>query len=123
MPSSGGKNMLKSKVELLQTNDENLFGKEFSDHLTESVKAKKSSKVVFLKLDDNKKPFRSGPSFQQQQLKSGGQRQIATDNQGNQAKQKWSWSKTVTSFQGSGRRFQGKSITNSTVSRYISSNS
>ena len=55
--------MLKSKVELLQTNDENLFEKEFSDHLTESVKAKKSSKVVFLKLDDNKKPFRSGPLF------------------------------------------------------------
>ena len=26
------KNMLKNKVELLQTNDKNLFGKEFSDH-------------------------------------------------------------------------------------------
>ena len=78
--------MLKNKVELLQTNDENLFGKELSDHLTESVKSKKSSKEVFLKLDDSKKPFRSGPSFQQQQRKSGGQKQIATDNRGNQAK-------------------------------------
>ena len=39
--------MLKNKVELLQTNDENLFGKEFSDHLTESLISKKSSKKVF----------------------------------------------------------------------------
>ena len=82
------KNMLKNKTELLQTTDENLFGKEFSDHLTESVKSKKSSKEVFLKLDDRKKPFRSGPSFQQQQRKSGVQKQNATGNRGNQAKQK-----------------------------------
>ena len=114
--------MLKNKVELLQTNDENLFGKEFSDHLTESVKSKKSSKEVFLKLDDSKKPFRSGTSFQQQQRKSGGQKQITTDNRGNRAKQNWSWSRKDTNFQGSGRRLQGKSITNSTVSRHISSN-
>ena len=116
------KNMLKNKVELLQTNDENLFGKEFSDHLTESVKSKKSSKEVFLKLDDSKKPFPFDPSFQQQQCKSGGQEQIATDNGGNRAKQNWSWSRKDTNFQGSGRRLQGKSITNSTVSRHISSN-
>ena len=63
--------MLMNKVELPQTNDENLLGKEFSDHLTELVKSKKSSKEVFLKLEDNKKPFRSGPSFQQPQRKSG----------------------------------------------------
>ena len=62
---------------MLQNNDENLFGKEFRDHLTESVKSKKSSKEVFLKLDDSKKPFRSCPSFQQQQHKSRGQKQIA----------------------------------------------
>ena len=30
--------MLKNKEELLQTNDENLFEKEFSDRLIESVK-------------------------------------------------------------------------------------
>ena len=75
--------MLKNKVELLQTNDENLFGKEFINHLTESVKSKKRSKEVFLKLDDSNKPFRSVPSFQQQQRKSGGQKRIATDNRGN----------------------------------------
>ena len=74
-------------VELLQTNDENLFGKEFSNHLTEPVKSKKSSKEVFLKLDDGKKPFQSGPSFQQQQHKCRGQKQIATGNRCNQAKQ------------------------------------
>ena len=44
--------MLKSKVEWLGTNRGNLFGKEFSDHLIESVKSKKSSSESFLKLDD-----------------------------------------------------------------------
>ena len=39
--------MLKNKAELLQTNGKNLFGKEFSNHLTEPVKSKKSSKEVF----------------------------------------------------------------------------
>ena len=48
------KNMLKNEVQLLQTNDENPFRKEFSDHLTKSVKSKKSSKEVFIKLDDSK---------------------------------------------------------------------
>ena len=74
------KNILKNKVEFLQTNDENLFRKGFSEHLTELAKSKKSSKEVFLKLGDSKKPFRSGPSFQQQQCKNGGQKQIATGN-------------------------------------------
>ena len=41
-----------------------------------SVKSKK----VFLKLDESKKPFRSDPSFLQQQHKSGGQKQIITGN-------------------------------------------
>ena len=46
--------MLKNEVQLLQTNDENPFRKEFSDHLTKPVKSKKSSKEVFIKLDDSK---------------------------------------------------------------------
>ena len=74
------KNILKNPVELLQTKHENIFGKEFSEHLTELVKSKKSSKDVFLKLGNNKKPFRSGPSFQQQQRKNGGPKQIGTGN-------------------------------------------
>ena len=82
--------MLKNKGELLQTNDENLFGKEFGNHLTESVKSKKSLQEVFLKLDDIIKTFQPGASFQQQQRKSGGQKQIATGNRGNQGKQSWS---------------------------------
>ena len=43
------KNMLKNKAELLQTNDEKCFGKEFSDHLTESVKSnqRKAPKKFF----------------------------------------------------------------------------
>ena len=41
--------MLKNKVELLQTNDQNLFGKKFSDHLTELFKSKKNSKDAFVK--------------------------------------------------------------------------
>ena len=55
--SQEAKNILKNKVELLQTSDENDFGKEFSNHLTEPVKSKKSSKKVFQKLDDSKNPF------------------------------------------------------------------
>ena len=51
------KNMLNNEVELLQTNDENPFRKKFSDHLTKSVKSKKSSKEVFIKLDDSKSLF------------------------------------------------------------------
>ena len=37
------------------------------------------------------------------------------NNRCNLAKQNWRWSGKYTNFQGSGRRFQGKSITNSTV--------
>ena len=51
------KNMLKNKEELLQTNDEFFLEKEFSNHLTESVKSNKSSKEVFLKLVDSKNSF------------------------------------------------------------------
>ena len=120
--SSGSKTQLKNKVELLEINDENLFAKEFSDHLTESVKSKRSSKEVFLKFDDSKNPFRSGPSFQQQQRKSGGQKQIATDNRVNQSKQTWSWNRKNTNFHNDGWRFQSESVTNSVVSRHISSN-
>ena len=83
--------MLNNKLELLQTNDENLFGKEFSDHLI-----KKSSKEVFLKFDASKKLFLSNPSFQQQQPKSRVKKQIATGNRGNQAKQNCSWSRKDT---------------------------
>ena len=78
---------------------------------------------VFLKLDDCTKPFRSGPSFQQQQLKSKRQKQIAIGNRGSQGKQNWSWITKDTSFQGDGRRFQGKNITNSIASQHISTNS
>ena len=70
----------KKHVELLQARDENHFGKEFSDNLTESVKSKKSSKEVFLKADNSNKPFRFGPSIQQKQRKKEGQKQITTDN-------------------------------------------
>ena len=38
--------MLQNKAELLQTTNENLYGKEFNDHLTESVKSKKNTKVL-----------------------------------------------------------------------------
>ena len=61
--------------------------------------------------------------LQQQQRKSRGQKPIATDNRGYQAKQNRSWSRNDMTFQGGGRRFQGKSITNSPASRHIFSNS
>ena len=74
--------MLKNKLET-KTNDEILFGKRFSDHLTESIKSRKSSNEVFLKLDDRKKPFWSSFLFQQHQRKSGEKKPIAMGNWGN----------------------------------------
>ena len=41
------KNMLKNKVELLQTNDENLFWKEFSDYLNSQLNQRKALKKFF----------------------------------------------------------------------------
>ena len=38
-------------------------------------------------------------------------------------KKKWSWSGKDTNFQGGSRRFQGKKVTNSTVSLHVFSNS
>ena len=72
--------MLKNQVELLQTNAENLFRKEFTNNLTESVKSTKNLKENFLMLDDSKKPFRSGSLIEQQQRNSEGQEQISTDD-------------------------------------------
>ena len=80
------KKMLKNQVELLQTNAENLFRKEFTNNLTESIKSTKNLKENFLKLDDSKKPFRSGSLIEQQQCNSEGQEQISTDDRGNQGK-------------------------------------
>ena len=111
--------MIKNKVELPQTNNESLFGKELCDHLTESVKPKNKSIEVFLKLDDSTKPYKSGTSFQQQQLKRKRQKQTTLGNRGSQGKQNWSWNRKDTSFQGDGRRFQGENITNLTSSQHI----
>ena len=72
--------MLKNQVELLQTNAENLFRKEFINNLAESVKSTKNFKENFLKLDDSKKPFRFGSLIQQQERKSERQEQISTDD-------------------------------------------
>ena len=67
-------------------------------------------------------PFYLALMFQQQ-CKGEGQKQIAVANQGNQGKQNWSWRMKYTNFQGGSKRFQGKNITNSSVTCHISINS
>ena len=47
-----------------------------------------NQKKVFLKLDESKKPFRSDPSFLQQQRKSGRQKQITTGDRRQSSKTK-----------------------------------
>ena len=60
--------MLKQKAAFLQKHDQALFGKDFRDHLTESLKAKKQSIEVIAEVSKStsrKRPFREGPSFYQ----------------------------------------------------------
>ena len=64
--------MLKNKVELLQINDKNLFGKDISDHLTESVKSKKSSKEFFLSLATVRNPFNLALHFNNNTVRAEG---------------------------------------------------
>ena len=60
--------MLKEKAAFLQKHDQALFGKDFRDHLTESLKAKKQSIDAIAEVSkstNRKRPFREGPSFYQ----------------------------------------------------------
>ena len=60
------KSMLRDKAEQFQQNtDEKLFGTEFRTHLTDTVKAKKQTKEVFLGSMPKRSPFRHGPSPKQ----------------------------------------------------------
>ena len=61
--------VLKEKAAFLQKHDQALFGKDFRDHLTESLKAKKQSIEAiaeFIKCTNRKRPVREGPSFYQE---------------------------------------------------------
>ena len=74
--SSQVASMLKEKAALLQKHDQALFGKDFRDHLTESLKAKKQSIEAIpevSKSTNRKRPFREGPSFYQGR-RNGGQK-------------------------------------------------
>ena len=60
--------MVKEKAAFLQKHDEALFGNDFRDHLTESLKAKKQSIEAITEISKStsrKRPFREGPSFYQ----------------------------------------------------------
>ena len=56
--------MLKEKATVLQKHNKALFGKEFTDNLAESIKAKKQSieTVTEVSRPNIRKPFRGGPS-------------------------------------------------------------
>ena len=60
------KSMLKNKSELLQKENKDLFGKEFREQISETVKAHKQSKellasAVFKDTATGNQPFREGP--------------------------------------------------------------
>ena len=60
--------MLKEKAAFLRKHDQALFGKDFRDHLTESLKAKKQSIEAITevsKCTNRKRPFRKSPAFYQ----------------------------------------------------------
>ena len=56
--------MLKEKATVLQKHNKALFGKEFTDNLAESIKAKKQSieTITEVSRPNIRKPFRGGPS-------------------------------------------------------------
>ena len=60
--------MLKEKAAFLPQRNQELFGKDFRDHLTKSLKTKKQSIEAIAevtKSSNRKRPFREGPSFYQ----------------------------------------------------------
>ena len=60
--------MLKEKAAFLPKHDQALFGKDFRDHLTESLKAKRHSIKAIAEISkstNRKRSFREGPSFYQ----------------------------------------------------------
>ena len=66
---------LNEKTAFLQKHDQALFGKDFSDPVTESLKAKKQSMEAIVEVSrstNRKRPFRKGPSFQQGRPNGGG---------------------------------------------------
>ena len=66
--------MLKEKASFLQKHDKALFGKEFTDNLAETIKAKKQliEAITEAIRPNNRQLFRGGPS---QNKMGGGQRQ------------------------------------------------
>ena len=66
--------MLKEKAAFLQKHDQALFGKDFRDYLTESLKAEKQSIEALAEVSkstNRKRPFREGPSCYQGRLNEG----------------------------------------------------
>ena len=55
--------MLKEKASFLQKHNKALFGKNFTDNLAETIKAKKQSieAITEVSKPNNRQPFRGGP--------------------------------------------------------------
>ena len=58
--------MLKENASFLQKHDKTLFGKEFTDNLAETIKAKKQrlEAITEMSRPNNRQPFREVPSRQ-----------------------------------------------------------
>ena len=54
------KTMLKEKAAILQKHDSELFGKKFRNRITDKIKSKRETRVIFT---DSKKPFPCSPSY------------------------------------------------------------
>ena len=66
--SSQVASMLREKLAFLEKDDQALFGKDFRDHLTERLKAKKQSIEAITEVSkstNRNRPFREGSSFYQ----------------------------------------------------------
>ena len=100
------KSMLKEKASLLQQDDKNLFGKQFREHLTETIKAKKQSKEIFCELSTEKKrnsmPFRNGPSV------NGGRNVYFPKFRNNRGTNKTTTNRQTENYQNTRHTFRGK---------------
>ena len=79
------KSVLKEKAPVLQTNDENLFGKKFRSYVIETERSKKKTVEAFAS-ESRKQPFQRGPSSQSTKKSGGGGRYTYRKNNNQRGK-------------------------------------
>ena len=79
------KSVLKEKAPVLQTNDENLFGKKFRSYVIETERSKKKTVEAFAS-ESRKQPFQLGPPSQSTKKSGGGGRYTYRKNNNQRGK-------------------------------------